>query len=105
MLGRYLGKVGARIFFAVDNSQGLIEGLSICRSWVILRESLGGPGRCLVCTWRGLARPFESVLEVLRGPWRVLGRSQGVLGRGLGGSQNRRGFLGGSREGPGGVLG
>ena len=78
VLGRYLGKVGARIFFAeynskmcrhvvcvcvssyvlcvqvlsawrsarifcaADNSQGVIEGLSICRSWVILRESLGG---------------------------------------------------------------
>ena len=31
--------------------------------------------------------------------------SLGVLGGGLGGTQNRRGFLGGSREGPGGVLG
>ena len=32
----------ARIFFAADNSQGLIEVLSICRSWVVLRGSLGG---------------------------------------------------------------
>ena len=83
VLGRYLGKVGARTFFAeynskmcrhvvcvcvcvfrrmccvckcfqrggalaflfaADNSQGLIEGLSICRSWVVLRGSLGGHG-------------------------------------------------------------
>ena len=44
-------------------------------------------------------------MEVLRGPCGVLGRSQEVLGGGLGGTQNRRGFLGGSREGPGVVLG
>ena len=44
-------------------------------------------------------------MEVLRGPWGVLGRSQDVLGGGLGGTQNRRGFLGGSWEGPGVVLG
>jgi hypothetical protein len=31
--------------------------------------------------------------------------SLGVLGEGLGGTRNRRGCLGGSREGPGGALG
>ena len=55
--------------------------------------------------WGGPCASFESVLEVLRGPWGVLGRSQEVRGGGLGGTQNRTGFLGGSREGPGVVLG
>ena len=66
----------ARIFFAVANSQGVSKGCpSAGHGWscegpweVIGRPgvSLGGPGRCLVCTWRGLERPCGS-LSVPRG--------------------------------------
>ena len=57
-------------FFAVDNSQGLqvMGGPArvLGRSSGVLGLALGGPGRCLVCTWRGLERPCGS-LSVPRG--------------------------------------
>ena len=46
--------------------------------------SLGGPGRCLVCTWRGLERPWGP-WEVLERPSRRLWGSLEVLGGSSGG--------------------
>ena len=72
------------LLFAADNSQGLIEGLSICRSWVVLRGSLGGHR----ASWGWLGGSWEVLgvyLEELGASLGVLGGSVSVLGVGFGG--------------------
>ena len=94
---------------------GLVEGLSICRSWVVLPGFLAGPwgSSGVLGDLEGpmgppLTDPWASS-GCLGGPCRclggVLGRSQWDLGEVLGCATNIEGLLGGSAGGPRGPLG
>ena len=83
---------------------GLIEGLPICRSWLVLRGSLAGPQATwgeLGESWEILGRCLAVLGGSLGGPWGSLGSSRG----GPGSTEIGDGSLGVSWEGPGRSLG